>query len=52
MEQKGNDDEGVLGFLTEDMQKEIRRGKRLVHILEVTILSYLLIIIIYKYFNK
>ncbi|XP_072748731.1 uncharacterized protein [Anoplolepis gracilipes] len=29
MEQKGNDDEGILGFLTEDIQKELRRGKRL-----------------------
>lgn len=31
MEQKGNDDEGILGFLTEDIQKELRRGKRLVY---------------------
>ncbi|KAL6255966.1 hypothetical protein P5V15_013203 [Pogonomyrmex californicus] len=30
MEQKGKDDEGILGFLTEDIQKELRRGKRLV----------------------
>ncbi|XP_011501260.1 PREDICTED: putative uncharacterized protein DDB_G0282133 isoform X2 [Ceratosolen solmsi marchali] len=30
MEQKGNDDEGILGFLADDIQKEIRRGKRLV----------------------
>ncbi|KAG7207936.1 hypothetical protein KM043_009524 [Ampulex compressa] len=30
MEQKGNDDEGILGFLAEDIQKEIRRGKKLV----------------------
>ncbi|XP_018346086.1 PREDICTED: probable GPI-anchored adhesin-like protein PGA55 isoform X1 [Trachymyrmex septentrionalis] len=30
MEQKGNDDEGILGFLAEDIQKELRRGKRLV----------------------
>ncbi|XP_071568087.1 uncharacterized protein [Temnothorax nylanderi] len=29
MEQKGNDDEGILGFLAEDIQKELRRGKRL-----------------------
>ncbi|XP_025268901.1 uncharacterized protein LOC112639372 isoform X2 [Camponotus floridanus] len=29
MEQKGNDDEGILGFLIEDIQKELRRGKRL-----------------------
>lgn len=37
MEQKGSDDEGILGFLTDDMQKELRRGKRLVHILEIII---------------
>ncbi|KAL0099451.1 hypothetical protein PUN28_020166 [Cardiocondyla obscurior] len=30
MEQKGDDDEGILGFLAEDIQKELRRGKRLV----------------------
>lgn len=30
MEQKGNDNEGILGFLVEDIQKELRRGKRLV----------------------
>ncbi|KAJ8675831.1 hypothetical protein QAD02_011617 [Eretmocerus hayati] len=30
MEQKGNDDEGILGFLAEDIQKEIRRGRRLI----------------------
>ncbi|EFN72517.1 G2/M phase-specific E3 ubiquitin-protein ligase [Camponotus floridanus] len=30
MEQKGSDDEGILGFLTEDIQKELNRGKRLV----------------------
>lgn len=30
MEQKGRDDEGILGFLAEDIQKELRRGKRLV----------------------
>ncbi|XP_011342654.1 dentin sialophosphoprotein isoform X2 [Ooceraea biroi] len=30
MEQKGQDNEGILGFLTEDIQKELRRGKRLV----------------------
>lgn len=30
MVQKGNDDEGILGFLADDIQKEIRRGKRLV----------------------
>ncbi|XP_014215210.1 uncharacterized protein LOC106644280 isoform X2 [Copidosoma floridanum] len=29
MEQKGSDDQGILGFLEEDIQKEIRRGKRL-----------------------
>lgn len=29
MEQKGADDEGILGFLEEDIQKELRRGKRL-----------------------
>jgi len=36
MEQKGNDDEGILGFLTEDIQKELRRGRRLVCILKIT----------------
>jgi len=36
MEQKGNDDEGILGFLAEDIQKELRRGKRLVYILKVS----------------
>lgn len=30
MEQKGNDNEGILGFLVEDIRKELRRGKRLV----------------------
>jgi len=30
MEQKGEDDEGILGFLVKDIQREIRRGKRLV----------------------
>lgn len=34
MEQKGNDDEGILGFLTDDILKELRRGKRLVHTLD------------------
>ncbi|XP_046741470.1 uncharacterized protein LOC124408534 isoform X2 [Diprion similis] len=29
MEQNGNDNEGILGFLTTDIQKELRRGKRL-----------------------
>lgn len=35
MEQKGNDDEGILGFLIEDIQKELRRGKRLVYNLKI-----------------
>nr|XP_033338500.1 uncharacterized protein LOC117227412 isoform X1 [Megalopta genalis] len=30
MEQKGRDNDGILGFLLSDIQKEIRRGKRLV----------------------
>ncbi|XP_015171151.1 PREDICTED: GATA zinc finger domain-containing protein 14-like [Polistes dominula] len=30
MEQKGRDNEGILGFLLGDIQKELRRGKRLV----------------------
>ncbi|KAK2583640.1 hypothetical protein KPH14_009576 [Odynerus spinipes] len=30
MEQKGSDDEGILGFLINDIKKELRRGKRLV----------------------
>ncbi|XP_054001720.1 uncharacterized protein PF3D7_1120600-like isoform X1 [Hylaeus anthracinus] len=30
MEQKGTDSEGILGFLAFDIQKELRRGKRLV----------------------
>lgn len=30
MEQRGNDNQGILGFLTEDIQKELRRGRRLV----------------------
>ncbi|XP_032672057.1 uncharacterized protein LOC116844530 isoform X2 [Odontomachus brunneus] len=30
MEQKGNDDEGILGFLADDIQKELRRGKKLI----------------------
>ncbi|XP_076642992.1 uncharacterized protein LOC143353496 isoform X2 [Halictus rubicundus] len=30
MEQKGRDTDGILGFLISDIQKEIRRGKRLV----------------------
>ncbi|XP_076663275.1 uncharacterized protein LOC143366255 [Andrena cerasifolii] len=30
MEQKGTDDQGILGFLKVDIQKEVRRGKRLV----------------------
>ena len=30
MEQKGNDDEGILGFLADDIYKEIKRGRRLV----------------------
>lgn len=34
MAQKGDDDEGILGFLADDIQKEIRRGKRLVSFLE------------------
>ncbi|XP_075226269.1 uncharacterized protein LOC142327269 isoform X2 [Lycorma delicatula] len=29
MEQNGNDHEGIYGFLQEDIEKEIRRGKRL-----------------------
>ncbi|XP_078050635.1 uncharacterized protein LOC144477074 isoform X2 [Augochlora pura] len=29
MEQKGRDDDGILGFLLSDIQREIRRGKRL-----------------------
>ncbi|XP_012151382.1 uncharacterized protein LOC100880920 isoform X2 [Megachile rotundata] len=29
MEQRGNDNEGILGFLVADIQKELRRGKRL-----------------------
>ncbi|XP_076277631.1 uncharacterized protein LOC143207744 isoform X2 [Lasioglossum baleicum] len=29
MEQKGSDDDGILGFLVSDIEKEIRRGKRL-----------------------
>lgn len=29
-EQKGTDNEGILGFLTADIQKELRRGKRLI----------------------
>lgn len=40
MEQKGNDDEGILGFLAEDIQKELRRGKKLVY---VSICIYLVI---------
>lgn len=32
MEQKGNDDEGILGFLADDIQKEVRRGRRLVRL--------------------
>nr|XP_012233989.1 PREDICTED: uncharacterized protein LOC105678868 isoform X1 [Linepithema humile] len=30
MAQKGKDEDGILGFLPEDIQKELRRGKRLV----------------------
>lgn len=30
MQQRGKDDQGILGFLKTDIQKEIRRGKRLV----------------------
>ncbi|XP_076618815.1 uncharacterized protein LOC143340565 isoform X1 [Colletes latitarsis] len=30
MEQKGRDNEGILGFLASDIRKELRRGKRLV----------------------
>ncbi|XP_043494560.1 protein PFF0380w-like isoform X1 [Polistes fuscatus] len=30
MEQKGKDNEGILGFLLRDIQKELRRGKRLI----------------------
>jgi len=33
MEQKGEDDEGILGFLVNDIQRELRRGKRLVRIM-------------------
>lgn len=36
MEQRGNDDEGILGFLTDDIHKELRRGRKLVHISTVT----------------
>lgn len=42
MEQKGNDDEGILGFLIEDIQKELRRGKRLVYNLKIPL--YILLI--------
>lgn len=41
MEQKGNDDEGILGFLADDIQKELRRGKKLVHISVVTSISFM-----------
>ncbi|TGZ37682.1 DNA polymerase zeta catalytic subunit [Temnothorax longispinosus] len=41
MEQKGNDDEGILGFLAEDIQKELRRGKKLVHINRSSIIPVL-----------
>ena len=30
MEQKGADEEGILGFLIDDIHKEVRRGRRLV----------------------
>ncbi|XP_043266566.1 uncharacterized protein [Venturia canescens] len=30
MQQQGSDDEGILGFLPDDIHKEIKRGKRLV----------------------
>lgn len=32
MQQKGRDDQGILGFLSADIEKEIRRGKRLVSV--------------------
>lgn len=35
MAQKGTDEEGILGFLPEDIQKELRRGKRLVCTFEI-----------------
>lgn len=31
MEQRGKDNEGILGFLSLDIQKELRRGKKLVN---------------------
>lgn len=37
MEQKGADHEGILGFLLEDIHKELRRGKRLVCIFEIAL---------------
>ncbi|XP_076754834.1 uncharacterized protein LOC143425718 [Xylocopa sonorina] len=30
MQQRGNDDQGILGFLVKDIREEVRRGKRLV----------------------
>lgn len=30
MQQKGRDDQGILGFLSADIEKEVKRGKRLV----------------------
>lgn len=36
MEQKGKDEDGILGFLSEDIQKELRRGKRLVCTFKLT----------------
>lgn len=31
MQQKGKDDQGILGFLKGDIKKEVLRGKRLVN---------------------
>lgn len=47
MQQRGKDDQGILGFLKTDIQKEIRRGKRLVinYIQRKKTYNYL------KYFN-
>lgn len=51
MEQKGNDDEGILGFLAEEIQKELRRGKRLVHMSEYQ-LETVIIILVLIHLNK
>ena len=44
MEQRGRDEQGILGFLSADIQKELRRGKRLVSINYEARMAFLILI--------